>query len=621
MPARRVLASSSRTAVRRTAAARRGLALATLVVAAIALSACTGSDPGDGGFGDGGDFVDDGCTSVVVATSSEKVNMLDALADAFKESPEHEALDECATVRPINVSSGDATRFLTSGQDWPDEDARRWPTMWSPASTVWTERVAAAASASLVGDPQSFTHTPVVFGVPETMAKALGYPATPIGIGDLEALCEDPEGWASVGKPLWGSFKISKTNPNTSTTGLSAILMQSYEAAGKTEGLTAEDVAAAADFSRVFEECVIHYGDTTGKVLNTLYDETQNGAGGSGYVSAIALEETSLLNYNQGNPDSHTVQPGEELTPPKEKLVAVYPSGGSMWSDNPITVLGADWVTDVQAEAGAAFASFLQTQAAQEILPDYGFRPLDESVALGDLFTAEYGVDPAGPAISLPRPEVDVVSAAIDQWTQIRKPSSVLEVIDISGSMDDPIGDGRSKLDGAIEGAQATLGHFRSTDEVGVWAFTTGVESEAGENLVVLREVTPLASDRESVESSLDDLRFATREGTPLYDAIAAAYDEMTARAEPGRINAIVVLSDGQDTDSTISLDSLVAKIGRATKEGGDDAPVRIFPIAYGEGADTGALQRIAEATGGQWFDASDPAKIDLVFASVINNF
>ena len=48
---------------------------------------------------------------------------------------------------------------------------------------------------------------------------------------------------------------------------------------------------------------------------------------------------------------------------------------------------------------------------------------------------------------------------------------------------------------------------------------------------------------------------------------------------------------------------------------------MRIFPIAYGEGADTSALQRIAEATGGQWFDASDAAKIDLVFASVINNF
>ncbi|MDR7183792.1 Ca-activated chloride channel family protein [Microbacterium trichothecenolyticum] len=599
----------------------RLLAGATVLIAAgIALTGCFGADPVVEESG-GGDFADDGCTSVVVATSSEKVNMLDALADAFKESSQHEQLSECATVHPINVSSGDATRFLTAGGDWPDDDTRRWPTMWSPASTVWTDRVAAAASASLVGEPESFTHTPVVFGVPETMAKALGYPASPIGIADFEALCQDPAGWASVGKPLWGSFKISKTNPNTSTTGLSAILMQSYEASGKSADLTADDVAGAAEFSRVFEECVIHYGDTTGKVLTRLYDETQNGAGGSGYVSAVALEETSLLNYNQGNPDSHTVQPGETLTPPKEKLVAVYPSGGSMWSDNPITVLGADWVTPEQAEAGAAFAAFLQTDAAQKILPEYGFRPLDASAPLGDLFTAEYGVDPAGPAVTLPKPAVDVVSAAIDQWTQIRKPSSVLEVIDISGSMDEAIGDGRSKLDGAIEGAQATLGHFRSSDEVGVWAFTTGVESEAGKNIVVLRDVSPLASDRESVDSSLDDLRFAHRDGTPLYDAIAAAYDEMVARAQPGRINAIVLLSDGQDTDSEISLDSLVAKIGAASKEGGDDAPVRIFPIAYGEGADTGALQRIAEATGGQWFDASDAAKIDLVFASVINNF
>ncbi|WP_082461792.1 substrate-binding and VWA domain-containing protein [Agromyces sp. Leaf222] len=602
--------------------ARAGILISIATVAMLALSACTfGGDTTDGGTVEGGDFVDDGCTSVVVATSSEKVNMLDALAAAFKESPEHDALDECATVRPVNVSSGDATRFLTSGEDWPDEDTRRWPTLWSPASTVWTERVAAAASASLVGEPVSFTHTPVVFGVPETMAKALGWPDSEIGIADFEKLCADPDGWGSVGKPIWGSFKISKTNPNTSTTGLSAILMQSYEASGKTTDLTTDDVAAAEEFSRVFEECVIHYGDTTGKVLSTLYDETQNGSGGSGYVSAVALEETSLLNYNQGNPDSHTVQPGETLTPPKEKLVAVYPSGGSIWSDNPVTVLGADWVTEAQATAGEAFIEFLATEPAQQILPQYGFRPLDDSVPLGNLFTDRFGVDPAGPAVTLPRPGVDVVSAALDQWAQIRKPSSVLEVIDVSGSMDDPIGDGRSKLDGAIEGAQATLGHFRSTDEVGVWAFTTDVESAAGKNLIELRGVSPLGSDGETLRSSIADLRYANRQGTPLYDAVAAAYDEMIARAEPGRINAIVVLSDGQDTDSSISIDSLITKIGKSTGEGGGDAPVRIFPIAYGEGADTGALQRIAEATGGQWFDASDPAKIDLVFASVINNF
>ena len=602
---------------------RGGIAGAILLSTVLALSGCFGGDTDtDGADGGGGDFADDGCTHIVVATSSEKVNMLDALAKAFKDSPEMRALDTCATVRPINVSSGDATRYLTaSDEEWPSDNPEMWPTLWSPASTVWTERVAAAGSAALVGEPESFTRTPVVFGMPEAMAEALGYPQSPISITDLEQLCSDPHGWGSVGKSVWGSFKISKTNPNTSTTGLSAILMQSYEASGKTSDLTADDVAAAAEFSRVFEECVIHYGDTTGKVLTTLYDETQNGADGSGYVSAVALEETSLLNYNQGNPDSHTVQPGETLTPPKEKLVAVYPESGSMWSDNPITVLGASWVTPAQAEAGEAFAAFLQTEPAQQILPQFGFRPLDESVPLGDLFTAEFGVDAKGPAITLPRPSVDVVSAAIDQWTQIRKPSSVLELIDISGSMDDPIGDGRSKLDGAIEGAQATLSHFRSSDEVGVWAFTTDIQSEAGKGIAVLRNVEPLGSDREALDDSLEDLYYAPRQGTPLYDSIALAYDEMKERAQPGRINALVVLSDGQDTDSTMSLDSLIAEISQATREGGDDAPVRIFPIAYGEGADTAALQRIAEATGGQWFDASDAAKIDLVFASVINNF
>ena len=591
-------------------------------IVALALTACTGGGGENGTTSDGGQgFPDDGCTHIAVATSSEKVNMLDELAKAFKDSPEHEGLETCATVRPTNVSSGNATRFLTSGDDWPSDDKSLWPTLWSPASTVWTDRVAAAASPGLVGEPKSFTRTPVVFGMPEPMATALGWPNTPISITDLENLCQDPAGWGSVGKDIWGAFKISKTNPNTSTTGLSTILMQSYEATGKAEGLTSADVEASADFSRVFEECVIHYGDTTGNVLSTLYDETQNGSNGSAYVSAVALEETSLLNYNQGNPDSHTVQPGETLTPPKTKLVAVYPAGGSMWSDNPITVLGADWVTAEQRTAGEAFAEFVQTTAAQKILPDYGFRPLDESVPLGDLFTAKLGVDPAQPAVTLPKPEVDVISTAIDQWTQVRKPSSVLELIDISGSMDDPIGDGRSRLDGAIEGAQSTLNHFRSTDEIGVWAFTTGISSDEGEGIQVLRDVSALGSDGEKLDSSLADLRYAQRNGTPLYDSILLAYEAMSERAEPGRINAIVVLSDGEDTDSSISLDSLIAKIGKSTKEGGDDAPVRIFPIAYGEGADTSALQRIADVTGGQLFDASNAERIDLVFASVINNF
>lgn len=593
-----------------------------VVALGLILTACTGTPDKTTNGNTASAFEDDGCTHITIATSSEKVNLMDSLAKAFKKSPEASKLSKCVTVKPINVASGDATKILTSGvKDWPLDNKEYWPTLWSPASTIWTNRVAATGNTGLIVDAKSFTHTPVVFAMPESMTKALGYPGKPISMNDIEGLIANPDGWGSVGKPLWGSFKISKTNPNTSTTGLSVILMQSYAASGKTADLTTDDVTKSADFSRVFESGAIHYGDTTGKVLTTLYNESQNGGTGSGYVSAIAVEETSLINYNLGNPDSHTVQPGETLTPPKEKLVAVYPSGGSMWSDNPVAVLNTSWVDSEKKKAGEAFAAFLQTKPAQEILPEFGFRPLDASVPLGKLFTAANGIDPAQPAVTLPQPDSGVVSAAIDQWEEIRKPSAVLELVDISGSMDEPIGDGRSKLDGAISGVQSTVGHFRGTDEIGVWAFTTGIQSGLGKSIVPVRDFSALAGDKETLQSNVQDLKNAKKGGTPLYDAIANAYSYMQKHAESGRINAIVVLTDGADTDSNTSLESLLVKLNTANKEGSDGTRVRIFPIAYGSEANKDVLTQIAKASGGQMFDASDPSKIDTVFASVINNF
>ena len=598
---------------------RRTAAIALLGAASMLTAACT-SDGGDDSGRDGAAPGSDGCTSVVVATSSEKVNLIQKLGEDFKKSSLHDDLDTCASVYPINVSSGNGAKILGADPDsWPLDDRDYWPTIWSPASTVWTDRVEAAGNDGVAG-AESFAKTPVVLGVPESMARALGYPGKPISLQDIAKLVADPNGWGSVGKPLWGSFKIAKTNPNTSTTGLSTILMQAYAASGKAKDLTTADVAGAKDFSRTFESGAIHYGDTTGAVLKTLYEGSRS-SGGSTYVSAVAIEETSLFNYNLGNPDSHTVQPGEELVPPREKLVAVYPSGGSMWSDNPAVVLDEPWVKGDQKTAGAAFVKFLQTKAAQEVLPSYGFRPVLDGVDVSQHLNATRGIDPAQPTVTLPKPAPDVVSAAIDQWLEIRKPSAVLELIDISGSMDEGIGDGRTRLDGAIDGATGTLDHFRSSDQVGVWAFTTDVSSDLGNNLVPVHPFGPLGGGRETLEGQIEDLAHAQRGGTPLYDSISKAYDYMLKHAEPGRINAIVVLSDGEDTDSETSLDSLLVKINQSAKEGAVKAPVRIFTIVYSDDANENALARIAKASGGQSFDASDPARIDAVFASVINNF
>ena len=589
------------------------------LASALVLTGCTASGP------DGDSAAPtDGCTQIVVGTSSEKVNLMEDLGAQFKESAEHKSLDECATVVPVNLASGKGSElFSASTSEWTVEGTPA-PVIWSPASTVWTDRVASIAGEKVVAGAESFAKTPVVFGMPESMAKVLDYPAKPLGIKDLQALVANPEGWGSVGKPIWGSFKIAKTNPNSSTTGLSTILMQSYAASGKSADLTAADVQASEDFSRSFEGGTIHYGDTTGKVLLNLAENSTGS--GSTYVSAIALEETSLFNYNSGNPDSHTVQPGEKLTPPSEKLVAVYPSEGTIWSDNPAVVLGADWVTPAQKTAGEAFLKFLKTKAAQETLPKYGFRPVDDTVDVSKFLNGAVGIDPSQPATTLPKPEADVVSAALDQWSQIRKPSAILQLIDISGSMDETLpGSNQTRLEAAIESSKNTLGEIRPTDEIGIWAFTTGLSSKIdGKETQIAAEIRPfgiLGDEKEQLKNSIDDLRYSTRSGTPLYDALDLGYDYMKDHAETGRINAIVVISDGEDTDSKASIDSIIQQIRKDTGEGGNTKPVKIFAIGFGENADMTALEKLASASGGQAFDATDPARIGEVLKSVMNNF
>lgn len=77
--------------------------------------------------------------------------------------------------------------------------------------------------------------------------------------------------------------------------------------------------------------------------------------------------------------------------------------------------------------------------------------------------------------------------------------------------------------------------------------------------------------------------------GTALYDAIDDARASLDNLADTGedRIRAIVVLSDGDDNASSITLEQLAANY--------DEAGVSIFPVAYGEDANMDALNKIAE--------------------------
>ena len=237
--------------------------------------------------------------------------------------------------------------------------------------------------------------TPLVLGMPRPMAEAMGWPEADIGWSDILALASDPEGWGSLGHPEWGDFRLGKTNPNFSTSGLSATAAIYYAATGKTSGLTEADLTdpEVVEFVRGVEAATVHYGDTTLTFLDNMYRADQAGRGLT-YVSAVAVEEVSIIAYNRGDP-ADTGTPGPT---PRVPLVAVYPSEGTLYSDNPAFILDGDWVTDVARQAATAFRSFvIDDPDNQRAVLEFGFRPGNPAVAIGDPINTANGLNPGKP--------------------------------------------------------------------------------------------------------------------------------------------------------------------------------------------------------------------------------
>ncbi|HEX2063255.1 MAG TPA: substrate-binding domain-containing protein, partial [Acidimicrobiales bacterium] len=242
---------------------RRALATVVLAGTVLAAACAGGSDDRDGTAG----APPEGCAVVDVATSPEKFELLTRLANRFNDSDEARADGGCAFVRVQRKSSGGAAAVLADG--WPDEEAEGpRPVIWSPAATSWggvlNQRLATRGQPPMApADARPFMLIPLVIAMPRPMAEALGYPATPIGFADLIELAQDPRGWAARGHPEWGPFRLGKTNPNFSTSALSATVAQHYAATGKVRDLTLEDVEhpRVDAFNRAVESSVVHYGD------------------------------------------------------------------------------------------------------------------------------------------------------------------------------------------------------------------------------------------------------------------------------------------------------------------------------------------------------------------------
>ena len=609
--------------------------LVALVALVLATSACVqdttiGGDVSSPTFGQPGGTIQvktGNCIVVDIAVSPEKNDLINDLAKTFNGSNDARVNNKCIAVRPVSKSSGGAMQALAEGWDEATEGPR--PVVWSPAGSGWgavlNQRLAERSKAPLVTTGRPFMRTPLVIGMPKPMAEALGYPNAAIGWSDILRLAQSDKGWAEFGHPEWGPFRLGKTNPNFSTSGLNALIAQTYASTGKTSNLSTEDLRdpKVQSSAKAIEGSVVHYGPTTLAFLNNWYRADQRNTALT-YVSAVAIEEKSVIDYNAGNPDG-VLDAGERPRPPRVPLVAIYPKEGTLFSDNPFFVVNGDWVDADEKAAAARFEEFVQRAENQRRVLEFGFRPGNPDVAIGAPIVAANGVDPAQPRALLEVPQPTVMTALLDQWSEQRKGARILMLLDVSGSMAD-IADnatGSSKLDLAQRAAINSLGQLKGDDALGLWVFSTGLGPRGANEYLEVVPIGPVSSNLGAIRSGIE--RQIPQKGTPLYNSVSRAYQTMLASYDAGQINAVVVLTDGLNedgnkSDDNSSFEALIAEL-QSNSEGSQSRPVRVFTIAYGKNADKTALRRMAEATSAASYDASDPKSIDRVFTNVISNF
>ena len=485
------------------------------------------------------------------------------------------------TVEAIPMGSGECVEEAISGT--------RQVHLISPASkafiTIGNAQSRTKTGNDLVAETRDLVLSPVVIALWKPMAEALGWPGKPVGWAEVLALAQHPQGWASVGQAQWGAFRFGHTHPEYSNSGIISVRAECYAGAGKTAGLSLEDLAKPelATFVNGIERSVVHYGRSTG------FFATRLAAGGPAKLSAAVLYESSVIEANQKSDGNF---------PP---LVSIYPREGTFWSDHPAGIVERPWVTPAHRAAAKKYLDFLLGEPRQRAALALGFRPAAVEIAIAAPIDAAHGADPKQPTTTLEVPPAPVIDAALRLWRDHKKRSSVVLVLDTSGSMKD-----EGRMAGAKLGAAALINQLGDEDRLSLLTFNDRMTW-------VIRD-QPVAGARTQLLGAVQGLY--PDGGTALYDAVAAAYQAASA-IERGRIAAVVVLTDGADTDSQIKLGTLEQTLAGDSER---SATVRVFTIAYGKGANKDILKRIAERTQAKSYSGGS-GEVEALFKDIATFF
>jgi Ca-activated chloride channel family protein len=561
--------------------------LLMLLPLAVALACGLGGD-------DGGDVSSSGSSQTppdnaveieIIYAPEEELYMVDAI-EQFNQAYIDDknpltGADLADGERPIFVrgepgSSGKIAQGIINAIIAPNNQNVATPTIFSPSVSHWLALVNFQTGRQIfdLADSPPTALAPVVMAIWESRLNAIQEKSgsEEVGWEELLAVLNSPNGWADYNIPGdRTTVYYGHTDPFISSTALSTLIAEFYASAHANSDdpnfreLTLDQVndPAVQQGVRDIEELIRHYSSRTTEFKEYI-------AQGPDYLDFVALEENDLIFINQG----------KTAYKPPEKLVALYPKEGTFWHEHPFAIPDTDWVTDEQREAAKVFTEFIRSEPIQEKVMENGFRPVNPNVTVGYPIAPELGVDPNKPSSVLDVPDPEVVAAVQSSWQFVKKQADVLMVIDTSGSME---GD---KMDQAREAAKIFVQNMPSQNRVGLIQFDSAVDL-----------MVPVASAEGNQGDILNQIDSLYADGdTALYDAILKSTEflRQSRDGEDDRIQAVIVLSDGQDTASQITLQEVVAQIQQGRE---DRNPVIVIPVAYGGDADINALNSIARAS------------------------
>lgn len=373
------------------------------------------------------------------------------------------------------------------------------------------------------------------------------------------------------------------TAPTRSNSGLQTLVAQFASASGKRpEDLTLADVDNSQAAVQQIQAKITRYGTSTSSLAQSMVTN------GPFWASIGSVYESSVIAAN-----AHS-QPGQS------KYVAVYPQ--ATFTSNMRGILPtAPWVSEQEAAAGKQVLAYLQSPEAQQLAVDLGLRPGTPGVALGAKFSPEFGVNPDASYDSYRPPQPDVVEAMLTRWMEtVKKPSLVVIVVDSSGSMEG------NKLPAVQSTLQSYINTLGPQDQIALVDFDEQIREP------VLVDGTPAGQQRGL--AFINSLQ--ADGGTRLYDSALFARDWLRQNRRENAINAVLVLTDGEDSGSAISLEQL----GQELEQSGftSDERIAFFTVGYGQEGEFNpqVLEDIAHLNGG-YYSKGDPATIARLMADL----